>query len=193
MKRSTALFGVAVTALFLVLGGTQAAAASGASCLGKKATITGSGLIIGTDADGDDTIAGGLGDDRIDASDGNDSVRGDVFGIGVDAVGGGNDVVYGGPGRDLIAGDSFSVGGNAVGGGNDVLYGDSGDDQFTGDARSLGGNATGAGSDRIYAGIGLENVVGDSACHVLPGCVAMGSSGNDYIDLGSDGGGFRRR
>lgn len=117
----------------------MAAGAVGPSCLGKKATMTGSGTIIGTDANdvivgsdgadtingrggddlicalgGDDTIAGGLGDDRIDAGDGNDSVRGDVLAIGVDAVGGGNDVVHGDAGRDLIAGDSFSVGANAI-------------------------------------------------------------------------------
>ena len=96
--------------------------------------MTGSGTIIGTDANsdgadtingrggddlicalgGDDTIAGGLGDDRIEAGDGNDSVRGDVPAIGVDVVGGGNDVVHGDAGRDLIAGDSFSVGANAI-------------------------------------------------------------------------------
>ena len=101
--------------------------------------MTGSGTIIGTDANdvivgsdgadtingrggddlicalgGDDTIAGGLGDDRIDAGDGNDSVQGDVLAIGVDVVGGGNDVVHGDADRDLIAGDSFSVGANAT-------------------------------------------------------------------------------
>jgi len=43
----------------------------------------------------------------------------------------------------------------------------------------------------IYAGPGVgENIVGDSACHVLAGCVASGSGGNDYLDLGTDGGGF---
>jgi len=77
----------------------MAAGAVGPSCLGKKATMTGSGTIIGTDHDvivgsdgadtingrggddlicalgGDDTIAGGLGDDRIDAGDGEAYLR----------------------------------------------------------------------------------------------------------------------
>ncbi len=35
-----------------------------------------------------------------------------------------------------------------------------------------------------------REVIGDSACHILVGCAATGAGGNDYIDLGPDGGGF---
>ena len=75
---------------------------------------------VGSDVDGNDVLAGGLGEDLIYGEGGNDDITG-----GVD-----NDTLYGGTGNDTVqggAGDDSIEGGA----GNDVIYGDDGDDCAT--------------------------------------------------------------
>jgi Ca2+-binding RTX toxin-like protein len=102
---------------FVVVGGALPFAGSSpgartadALCFGSAATITGSGTIVGTDAndviiggDGGDTIQGKGGDDTICGGPGNDSIGG---GPGDDQLdgGAGNDIVQGGPGNDTVLG-----------------------------------------------------------------------------------------
>src|SRR5262245_64261866 len=102
--RAIVTFALALAGAGALLGGAFASSPSAPKCFGKTATITGSGLIVGTEAAdvivgsdssdsidgaggddlicsgaGDDQIQGGLGDDRIAAGDGNDRVSGDLF------------------------------------------------------------------------------------------------------------------
>lgn len=79
---------------------------------------------------GNDTIAGGAGNDELSGANGNDVVLG----------GGGNDYLLGGAGSDRLFGDA----GNDTlsgGGGNDQLYGSTGSNWLIG----------GAGNDKLFA------------------------------------------
>lgn len=95
--------------------------------------------------DGNDTIAGNVGDDNI---------------LG----GGGNDSLAGNAGNDRILGDNGTVNYNASGlvtqittsepdvGGNDTVTGDDGDDLILG----------GAGNDSVMGGVGHDRILGDN-------------------------------
>jgi Ca2+-binding RTX toxin-like protein len=208
------LRGTVVGMLLLAAGGalaTRGFAAPSAVCLGEPATITGSGIIAGTEGDdvivgsavsdaidgkgGDDLVCGlggndvglngGLGDDRLEGGAGSDRLRGDVGfprGSGRAAVGGDDDVLYGGPGDDRLVGDSSSD--FASGGGRDRLFGGHGDDDMTGDTVAFVGRARGGGDDVLDGGPGVEFLVGDSEAFEGD---AIGDGG-DVLDLGADGG-----
>ena len=73
---------LALAGVAAALGAAGASGRSAPTCFGKKATITGSGTIIGTDAndvivgsDGADTINGKGGDDRICGLGGDDQIQ----------------------------------------------------------------------------------------------------------------------
>jgi Ca2+-binding RTX toxin-like protein len=104
------------------------AAGPGVTCDGRVATITGNGLLVGTDGpdvivggNGNDTVLGNLGDDVICAGGGDDTVIG---GDGDDTVyaGNGTDNVFGGNGKDNLKGEN----------GIDKLTGNKGDDTIDG-------------------------------------------------------------
>lgn len=111
-----------------------------------------------------DVITGGLGDDRIQAGDGNNQAWGDVAGQENAAVGGldqittgaGNDIVYGGGGNDRIN----------LGDGNDYAFGGFGHDLIGG----------GAGNDRLYGGEGNDVISGEDGDDLL-----LGNAGNDFL------------
>ena len=121
-----------------------------------------------------------MGNDRIDAGEGNDFVRGDVVNFAASAVGGGHDVLYLGPGDDNSLGDS--VGLIASGGGNDYISGDDGLDGVIGDSIAFAGDATGGGNDVLDGGLGPDFVLGDSEAFVGRAIAA----GNDTV-IGSGG------
>ena len=103
------------------------------------------------------TLAGGGGDDTIDASAFGGSVTIDG-GAGRDWIwgGAGNDTLHGGAGNDWIwggAGKDRLIGG----GGNDVMRGGSGDDQLDGEA---GESFADRGVDWMYGGGGDDLLVG---------------------------------
>ena len=115
---------------------------------------------------GDDTLAGGAGNDSLYGGDGIDTIT----------TGAGNDRAYGGNGNDVITG----------GAGNDVLSGDNGNDTITGGA----GNQTllgGSGNDSLDTG--TDATVTDK--HVLNGgtgadaLTATNSSGKDTLNGGT--------
>ena len=128
--------------------------------------------IYGTD--GEDSLLGGYGDDRLVAYDGNDLADGGdgndrVLGYGGDdtLLGGlGNDTIEGSDGADVLqgqTGDDSLRGGNhddtLIGGdGNDTLNGDSGNDLMQGE----GGNDTFTvyyGADTVSGGDGTDRAV----------------------------------
>ncbi|MEZ5854193.1 MAG: calcium-binding protein [Hyphomicrobiaceae bacterium] len=105
---------------------------------------------------GNDLLKGGQGDDQLWGNSGDDDLRG---GKGDDALhgGSGNDAMRGGAGNDTLEGNS----GNDTmhgGAGNDVLHGDSGDDVMAG----------GAGDDSLYGGSGDD--------------LFLAGAGNDYYE-----------
>ena len=165
-------------------------------------------------AEGDDTIKGGAGNDRIyggapyvdlgkkdgddtiDAGSGNDNV---YAGNGKDEVdaGKGNDIVHGEKGNDRILG----------GAGIDVLYGDEGRDYIDGgdDADTIeggdgndklyGGGAHdtlrgGDGNDRLWGGDDFDYLNGDDGNDRIWGEAGndriSGGAGNDRIKGGAD-------
>ena len=89
------------------------------ACDLQPPTITGAGVIVGTD--GDDVIHGSDGDDSIDGGGGNDVLCGGL----------GNDTINGGDGNDFIKGQD---GDDDLGGGddNDTLSGGPGTDMCDG-------------------------------------------------------------
>ena len=209
-RRRAAVVGVLLLAASAAVA-TRGFAAPSAGCLGQRATITGSGIINGTEGDdvivgsrlndaingrgGDDLICGlggddaqingGLGEDKLDGGAGDDQLLGDVRvprGSGLAAVGGDDDVLYGGPGDDRLVGDSSSD--FASGDGHDRLFGGAGDDDMTGDTVAFVGDATGGGDDVLDGGPGAEFLVGDSEAFEGD---AIGH-GDDVLDLGADGG-----
>jgi hypothetical protein len=115
-------------------------------CFGTSPTITGSGMIVGTE--GDDVIVGSDGNDVIHAKGGNDKICG---GGGDDQVGAGpgDDQIDGGPGNDALAG----------GYGNDTLLGGEGNDTFEG----------GPDTDSCDGGPGTNMAVttGSEACETV--------------------------
>lgn len=138
------------------LGAVVAASQETASCFDTEPTITGEGVISGTD--GDDVILGSDSDDVIDGGGGNDLVCG----------GGGNDVLLGGTGDDRLSGGS---GNDAIDGqdGNDELIGDDGDDLAFGSA----------GDDILSGGSGSDVLHGDAGVNQLDG-----GDDNDYVNGG---------
>ncbi len=107
------------------------------ACEGKRATVSGTGLVLGSN--GDDVITTGEDADRVYAGAGNDAVC--TYG-GDDRVDGaaGVDRLYGGAGNDALDG----------GDGNDNLFGEAGDDTL------LGGLA----NDRLNGGAGTDTADG---------------------------------
>ena len=90
-----------------------------------------------------DTIAGGLGDDRIFGNGADDILRGDLNQRNPQVGTGGNDFISGGTGDDRIGGK----------GGDDTLLGDEGDDQIYGDD----------GDDILLGGPGNDTLTGDDS------------------------------
>ena len=89
-----------------------------------------------------DTIAGGLGNDRIFGHGADDILRGDLNNRDPQRyLNGGDDTIFGGAGDDRIGGKS----------GNDRLFGDEGDDQIWGDD----------GDDLLRGGLGDDTLTGD--------------------------------
>ena len=107
-------------------------------------------------------IAGGSGNDYIQAGGGNDTIYG---GSGNDTVYGmsGDDVIFGGKGKDYIDG----------GRGNDVLYGGKGEDNLIG----------GKDNDKMYGGADDDLLIGASGSDY-----ASGQGGSDRViaDAGDD-------
>jgi CSLREA domain-containing protein len=136
---------------------------------------------------GDDTVKGGVGNDRIIGGEGDDNLRGtkgdDVIigGDGNDSLRGqvGDDTLIGGDGNDTLQGaeDDDSLRGDA---GNDLLEGGSENDKLSGG----GGNDTllgEAGNDRLNGGGGPDRMLGGAGDDV-----AGGGSGADSI-VGGNG------
>lgn len=125
-------------------------------CFGQAPTISGSGVISGTD--GDDVIAGSDGVDIVDGGGGNDLICG----------GAGEDVLLGGAGEDLIAGGSDN---DAIDGqdGNDELIGDESDDLLLGSV----------GDDVLDGGEGNDVLHGDTGVNTL-----SGGNGSDWLNGG---------
>jgi len=91
--------------LSLALDRGFALSESGPRCFGRQATITGSGLINGTE--GDDVIVGSDGADTLVGSGGNDLLCG-LGGIDRLRAGLGDDRLDGGEGNDVLNGDVFA-------------------------------------------------------------------------------------
>lgn len=108
-----------IAALIVAATLPLAAPAGEETCFGSAPTLTGSGMIVGTD--GDDVIVGSDGNDTIQGRFGNDKLCG---GDGDDQLGGGpgDDELDGGAGNDTLAG----------GPGDDTLLGGEGDDSMNG-------------------------------------------------------------
>jgi Ca2+-binding RTX toxin-like protein len=182
---STGLTGAAAAKANAQPGTPSTTDSSAPRCLGKPATIVGTGTIHGTaQADvivsgpGDDQIFGGGGDDRICADAGNDVIEGGLgsdrieAGPGDDEVLGdnGSDLVLGGPGDDRIFGER----------GNDRLDGGPGTDYLDaglGDDTADGGPGN---DDRVIGGIGNDKLYGGPG----DGDVLEGDFGDDILDGG---------
>jgi hypothetical protein len=135
LRRTGALLvSAALLASLTVVTVAAPTAAQLPTCDGQPATITGSGVIVGTD--GDDVIVGSDGNDIIEAGAGNDTICG---GPGFDTIlgEGGRDRIFGGSGDDVMDG----------GPGPDDLFGFKGNDFILG----KGGN------DFIDGGTGIDN------------------------------------
>ena len=144
-----------------LLAAVPAAADTGPTCAGRRATIVGTGgndRLIGTA--GSDVIVGFGGEDIINGQGGDDFICGN----------GGRDYVHGGEGHDRIwggPGDEWALLGD---GGNDYVDGGSGNDIMSsgrpdgsGSGQDVllgrGGNDSldgGSGADRIYGGGGAD-------------------------------------
>ena len=113
---------------------------------------------------GDDVVSGGQGDDQVWGNSGNDVLRG---GAGDDKVSGGvgNDSIFGGDGDDVLSGESGDddIRGGA---GKDILSGNSGNDTLSGGAGDdeVGG---GSGDDTLNDGLGNDNYDGGSGFDTL--------------------------
>ncbi|WP_328314367.1 FG-GAP-like repeat-containing protein [Streptomyces sp. NBC_00442] len=134
-------------------------------CRGLAATITGNGVVNGTN--GADVIVTGDGSDSVSGNGGNDTIC--TFG-GNDAVsaGSGDDYIDGGGGNDAISG----------GDGNDIVHGGAGSDALSGGAGTdivVGG----AGSDSLAGGSGTDVCAGDAdGGPTLPGTDSIASGGS---------------
>jgi Ca2+-binding RTX toxin-like protein len=158
-------------------------------CLGRTATIVGSGEVHGTaradvivNGPGADRILGGGGNDRICSGGGGDWIEG---GSGSDRIsaGGGDDSVIGGNGSDLVLGDGGrdTLIGNR---GNDRLFGQAGDRDFLdsglGDDTVSGG---GGSFDQVIGGVGNDRLFGGAG----DGDLLRAGLGSDLIDGGPGG------
>ena len=144
-----------LAAVLAVTPGTGGAVAA-PRCLGRVATIVGTGgddRIVGTRGPdvivgrgGEDLIEGGRGDDRICGDGAFDFIEG---GPGDDRISGGpgSDTAHGGPGRDRI---------RSGGGSLEALFGGRGDDRLFGGAGSFDGLIGGPGDDRLHGGPGRD-------------------------------------
>ena len=180
---------LALVGITAAVGVTGATGTPAPTCLGKCATITGSGSLSGTA--GNDVIVGSESCRRDDSKGGDDL----ICGLG------GDDVLIGGLGTDQTTrapattsslatcrqggaqapGPDPGVSGDAVGGGNDRLFGGDGGDIISGDSFSPNDDAVGGGNDEIFGGDGLDRIAGDSN---TKGGTATGG-GNDLIVGGS--------
>jgi Ca2+-binding RTX toxin-like protein len=109
--------------------------------------------------DGNDTVEGRDGADRVSGGLGNDILRG---GAGADLLSGddGDDSLHGGDGDDTLNG----------GDGADQLHGEAGDDTINGDG----------GNDSIWGGVGNDTLSGGGGADLV-----HGDDGNDSIDGGA--------
>jgi hypothetical protein len=144
-------------------------------CLGKTASIIGSGAIRGTahadvivGAVGDDWIVGRGGNDVICSGGGDDWVAGQVGSDSID-VGPGLDKVEGGNGSDRILG----------GAGGDLLRGNRGNDRLRGGSGARDFLDAGLGDDTVNGGPGAFDQV-------------IGGVGNDLLDGGPGDGDLLR-
>lgn len=169
------------------------------------ATLTdaGSGGTDGTPArdvmlggEGNDTLNGFGGDDRLDGQDGNDVLNG---GDGDDELlgRGGNDAMLGGEGNDTMAASDGSdtlyggEGHDSMGGGtgDDSLYGEAGADILGAgrgnDRIEAGGGddiaSGGQGNDAVYGGAGNDTLAGGRGVDSV-----YGGNGNDSMGGGND-------
>ncbi|MEM9796507.1 MAG: Hint domain-containing protein [Pseudomonadota bacterium] len=141
--------------------------------------------ILPGEADDDDIVLAGAGNDEVHAGRGDDEVFG---GAGEDRLfgNGGADLILGEDGDDRLSG----------GGGDDVLNGGRGDDRVRGgrgDDRLLGGAGDdlligGAGADEIFGGQDRDRIIGGNGGDVVDG----GSGGDDFDTLDLTGTGVRR-
>ncbi|WP_417517094.1 hypothetical protein [Minwuia sp.] len=120
------------------------------------------------------TVSGGLGDDQIRTSSGDDSLDG----------GDGDDVLNASSGRDTLLGGAGNDTLIASSGDGDQLFGGNGDDILGGgsDSQSFFG---GAGNDTITTGTGTDLVdAGEGDDHITAsgdGDIVSAGSGNDFI------------
>ena len=131
----------------------------GPQCGGLPATITGSGLIIGTA--GDDVIVGSSGGDEIRGLGGNDVICGRR----------GSDLLLGGEGHDQLRG----------GRGQDDLRGNKGRDMLRG-GRGADLLRGGKGPDDLFGNKGNDDLRGNDGADAL-----NGGSGNADVCKGGDG------
>lgn len=178
-----------VTALLAVAALPAATGSAAAMCLGREATIQGTGaadtlngtagndVILGLG--GDDVINGLGGNDRICGNDGSDAID---AGTGPDRVqgGGGDDTILGGPGDDLLRGGAGrdEVNGGA---GNDTVLGEAGNDTLSGDAGddTLNGNK---GSDTVAGGPDIDACYGETRESCEGAVVLTDSFGFMFMD-----------
>ena len=135
--------------------------------------------------DDNDAVIGTMGNDYINAGEGDDLVRGD--GEGLLNQTGGNDTLIGGGGNDLLHGDALAISNNSRGG-NDTLIGDGGNDFLYGDGSIMLNSV--AGVDIINGGKGNDTLSGDFesnfggntfASDTFVFNLAGGGDGNDNI------------
>lgn len=188
MNRSTALGALGVVAATALVGGATvpSAAAAPATCFGKRATITGHGLVVGTE--GPDvivtsrrsTVRGRGGDDRIcgaytmHGGAGNDRIH---FGRTFDT-----DFmeVTGGEGRDRIVVSSHADVVIVTGAGADAVETGSGW-QYVDAGAGLDSVTTGRGDDEIHGGAGADVLDGRQGRDEITG------DGGDDLLRGGDG------
>ncbi len=170
--------------------------APGSSVTGYNPVIGGvaDDVLIGTEGNdliragaGHDTAFGGLGDDLIYGGDGRDQLSG----------GAGNDQIFGEADDDILFGDD---GDDALdgGAGHDVVHGGAGDDTVfgaEGDDVLAGGQGAdqmsgGAGADLMDGEGGDDILFGDAGADVMLGAAGRdildGGEGNDTLDGGAD-------
>jgi Ca2+-binding RTX toxin-like protein len=162
---------------------TPAPPPSGDLCFGQPATITGNGVVVGTEGDdviitgngndtvdgkggndrictrgGDDHARGGAGNDRLNSGNGNDNTGGQSGNDIVQSTGG-NDDVQGGDGMDHVTGGE---GNDTLNGGNDAdaVEGEGGNDLVAGNAGAPDYCDGGTGTDSTPALGGCETIVG---------------------------------
>jgi 2',3'-cyclic-nucleotide 2'-phosphodiesterase (5'-nucleotidase family)/predicted extracellular nuclease len=125
-------------------------------------------FLIGTEGegpfrigDGNDFVAGTLGDDTIFGDGGNDILKGELEGSE-----GGNDAMFGGAGNDLLLGEA----------GNDLLFGEAGDDLLFG----------GAGEDFLRGGLGNDSLTGGADKDIFAIALNEGTDAILDFEIGTD-------